>query len=658
MKRLENRKLLILSVVLVAMLLLSISFATFSDNLNNVVSTYRPTSLEGKPQISLTTNKLSDNNNRNKIVLFPKNFPISDPDLEDFFYSEFNVKKNKFRKAKILRFDGGEEKTNAVSSIVMNPDKYHSQTVNVFGGHRDIEQDQCKDIQKDVEVQVTDMKSMDTDLENIIKQFKKEKSDLYKQMEPYFKDDIDKQFEEKTIGKHWYRLAGTSVWLAQYGVHFMISRIIYSPNGHRNQPNFSLTYGQIFDEKWKELKDIDMIIPTNDPDSIHDQVNVNGQFFTKVHYPGFLPMPTYSNPERRDGKYYGPEDPRLLLVVNELGYEEPLIIFNAYHRKITEKEDVDEKTSTLHFDYYRSMFMCFPWQFQRGQTTMNQLPNKATDKMIFNRAIELRRSGIKRLPVQKNWTPFTDFLERQTFKHDRFIYFVYRWASLEILKCELTGTIGSTSNCEFVYKMDQELPLDTPVGALRGGTEMININAFVDEYNLNDLVELPENKEFLVGFARAHLKNCGCGQDIYRPNLVLIVKDNNSKTYKIEMVSSFVSLGVDTIGWNLEKPKEICTDGEPNVFIPNGISSWSVRDNDDSFEDYLTLSFSLSDATVDIIHVKNVLKAVIETYEDSNNGFNNNNVDCALAGSTQFCKTLGDKVKSEKEKSKEAEKGS
>ena len=48
-------------------------------------------------------------------------------------------------------------------------------------------------------------------------------------------------------------------------MYFMISRIAYSPHGVKNQPVVSLTYGQLFDRNWNEVKNINLLVPSNDP---------------------------------------------------------------------------------------------------------------------------------------------------------------------------------------------------------------------------------------------------------------------------------------------------------------------------------------------------------------------------------------------------------
>lgn len=601
----------------------------------------------------LKITKLSDFSTDDKIVLFPKTFPAKDLDLPYIYKRLDGVRL--MDNPQIVRYSNADLKTSKKSDALqftnLEQEAFHKHPFSTFTSYKDIDnnKDRCNEVENTFEVEITSKKSLDGDIEAIVRRFINEKSAVYEEVEPFFRGEIEKQFAENRISKHWYRLAGTSVWLEQYGVHYMISRLIYSPKGTKNQPVFSLTYVQLYNENWEELTDTELVVPTNDPDSIHKQLNFDGTFFTSIRYPSFIPVPAFHDPARTHMRYYGPEDPRILLTKNANGHEEPLVIYNAYHKKISADQLIDEGHSSLSFKYYRSMFMCFPWQFQRGKRNIYELPNEHSDKMIYSRAIELRRSGMARLDIQKNWTPLIDFSDRKQYNHDKYVYFVYRWSDLEVLKCQLDGIVGSTSNCEFAYRMNDQLGGGSPVGALRGGTEMININSYIQDYNLESKISIPDNKEVFIGFARAHLKNCGCGNDIYRPNLVVIVKDLTTNQYKIDTISSFVSLDVPMLGWDLDNPDEICSGG-PSVFIPNGISAWSVREkeNGEGYDDYMTLSFSITDATVDIIHIKGLLKAVMDRTKYIASGYNNDNVECALDGSDKFCHALGEEEERKK----------
>lgn len=408
----------------------------------------------------------------------------------------------------------------------------------------------------------------------------------------------------------------------------MISRVIYSIPGNKRKAVSSFTYAQAFNADWVELKNVELIVNTRNP--------LNQLELKKINFPKFLPIPFYNDAQFVNKVYYGPEDPRMMLVMNEDGIEEPVIVFNSYHRKIVDKKTLSEKEMTVLFDYYRSMFMCWPFRFQNGKLNVDGVANTATDGVEYNRVAELRRQGDARLKVQKNWTPFISHNEREQYGHDKYIYFVYRWSKLEILKCSLSSLVDGMSMCLFDYKRVLDLSKDE-VGPLRGGTEMINIRHIPGA----DQLLLP-NKEIWIGFPRAHITKCGCGKDMYRPNLAVISKEADD-SYKITQLSSFVSLDVEVYGWT--NPKIVCAAKDANVLISNGISAWSY----DGDVDYLTLSLSVADASNQIIHMKNVLNNLVKHTSilevNPTQGFNDFAVDCAIKESTQFCKAFGTEMK-------------
>ena len=69
-------------------------------------------------------------------------------------------------------------------------------------------------------------------------------------------------------------------------MYFMISRIAYSPHGVKNQPVVSLTYGQLFDRNWNEVKNINLLVPSNDPSKNggHDSFRIiSFPYFYRFH---------------------------------------------------------------------------------------------------------------------------------------------------------------------------------------------------------------------------------------------------------------------------------------------------------------------------------------------------------------------------------------
>ena len=168
-----------------------------------------------------------------------------------------------------------------------------------------------------------------------------------------------------------------------------------------------MSYVQIF-QKWEELEDVELIVPTNNPD-IGNQLAAEKQLWASIRYPDFLPIPIFHNVNKQDNRFYGPEDPRnMILVKNPKGFEEPLVVFNEFHRKSIKINMADEERSqlTLNIKHYRSMFMGWPWQFQRGKVNIDGIPSRNFDDHLYTRVVELKRHNIPRKKVQKNWSPF------------------------------------------------------------------------------------------------------------------------------------------------------------------------------------------------------------------------------------------------------------
>lgn len=76
----------------------------------------------------------------------------------------------------------------------------------------------------------------------------------------------------------------------------MVSRIIYSPPGPRDSPLINFMYGQIFDKNFIELKDIELIVPSNNPDL--GNLLADKPIYSKIKYPMILPIPVYHNEEK------------------------------------------------------------------------------------------------------------------------------------------------------------------------------------------------------------------------------------------------------------------------------------------------------------------------------------------------------------------------
>ncbi|ABN66054.2 predicted protein [Scheffersomyces stipitis CBS 6054] len=553
------------------------------------------------------------------LVIFPKvynHFTGNFTDLYHFQYTHDTVKPRN-----VVQYSGN---SSTLSRRIVDQN-FKQHPLIVFDSNN--EQEECSKLKDSRIMEISAYEELDRSLEPMVTQllYQLENDEAFFEMKDVFMKEIQRQQEEGILHKHFFKFGGTSVWLKEHGVHFMISRVVFSLKGFRNAAIVSLAYAQIFNDNWEEMKDVELIFPSRSPHSDEPIV------YKSMKFPSFLPIPYYQNFDYRESRFYGPEDPRLLLVKNSLGHEEPLMVFNAFQRKINQTSLSEEGQMNVTFGFYRSMFLCWPFQFQTGKGDIEGVRNETTDHIVYNKIVELRRDNTQRLKKQKNWTPFIDLTERDD-NYDKHIYFVYRWSSLEILKCKLTdfSKVGE-SQCLFVYKRETKQKDDIDVGSLRGGTELLQ-------------VDVGGHKAW-VGFPRAHIKYCGCGRAMYRPNLAVLTQ--HGREYKISYVSSFISLDVKIIGWM--NPDVECVEKDPSVMLPNGISSWETIGE----VDYLTLTISVTDESNHIIQIKNLLEHIkqMTTTENPTLGFNDNAIDCAIKQSKNFCKKYGDSQrKMQKEK--------
>lgn len=446
----------------------------------------------------------------------------------------------------------------------------------------------------------------------------------FKELAPFFQNRLSLHLRWKTYHKHFYKFAGTSVWLKDYGVHLMISRVIYSQKAKKGDPQISLLYAQLYDTNWQELTNTDLLVSMQDTTGAYK--------LETLLFPRFLPMPFYFNPLLTKGRWYGPEDARIMLVKNQLDIEEPMIIFNSYHRQITNHTTTETKDGSveLNFEFYRSMFVGWPFRYQLGKANTDGFVDDRFDNVKFTRVAELKIHNQTRAAVEKNWTPFVDPSERNP--EDKSLYIVYQWDKLRILKCDISNLVtddGFTHYSACKFKQDSKLKKVEKVGPIRGGTELIPTTI--------------DNKRLWIGFLRAHIDKCGCGKAMYRPNMVVLQKTDKG-TFKVAYLSSYISFNIPVPGW--KTPDIQCAKKDPSVLIPNGISNWEVATIDGIERDVLTMTLSAADEDnilMDIHGLKTVIQDLI-TNQKQDNELDTDLVQmkCVVAYSTEFCRAYGE----------------
>lgn len=615
-------------------------------------------------------------------ILFPGRYSLNETGLREHLA---NTSSKDWKIVKVRQKD-----TKLVETFVKDPYVAH-QDFSLYSSSA-LEQNQC-DAKFNVTVdslKVSKRTPIPADfryiLEHVVREHDIYKDPYYKDIAPLIMDHIREELKQDFIHPFWFRLAGSSVWLKDHNVHLVISRFVFSDKLKKNDPQVSLTLGQIFDENWNELRDVRLVFPTNAIDDETAPIFKSGsQSFSLYLFPRILPIPFYHDYGKDNGKLFGPEDPRLMLVKNPDGYEEPLIVFNAQHyrfdKKKSKREENGEGTSLdareeMEKVRYRSMFFTLPFQLQRSKR-VDLEENKRADHKWFAKTKEIHVENMKKDTTNKNWTPMVSSTSSLTFNdYDDNILFVTQLDNLKVVRCSI---YTDDTSCHQMYNSNGD------VGMLRGGTPFININTLIAQQHPEMLNELfPTGREVFIGISRANLKSCGCSTNFYRPNIVVITKDQASyydhktgedKTkffYKVSHVSSSLSLEVEMDPWLPEDPKSVC--GNTNALIPNGIGSWnidSLKKVGDRWEidDSMSLALSVADNSVDRVYLLGVLNAVVNSYDNSvlyspNGfrdgqsmslpiltkdgelekpllGFNNDNINCAMRTSKDFCANYG-----------------
>lgn len=520
------------------------------------------------------------------------------------------------------------------------------------------EEEICKRLEYESEFHVSKQAFLLADFERVQKTLK-ESPEYNKLIE-----EANKKFEPTIPMEHrWFRFAGSSVWLPQYELHYMVSRILYTPSGIPNKSFVSFLYIQLFDKNWVEMDETTLTVPyekkiirsvTNSDGSVTEALLETKLGSREVTYPAFLPISFDVQMEVPSGKYYfGPEDPRILLRKNSLGFEEPLIVFNMKNNNLIK----------------RVMYLYLPF------SNHLQILKKRSEPYAY---------------VEKNWTPFISKANPDK------INFIYSIDPLEILTCDV-----ETATCDFLQKALKE---DfNYVGPLRGGTQLVNLpfdNLMPD--HILDKYRLPKNRNVYIGWARAHLNKCGCGESMYRPNMIILVEDYNPEEdrfyYKLSDISEYVDFNAYVPPWTIPKKDENGNlvelseakdcDGR-NVLIPNSIAYWEIesvikdttlylrkffdriptdeqiidanahkvikyapRDSIDirlSFNDYMGVTLSAADSDVSIVHIKGLLNYIlnlpslfdestlvlgISKFQPRGHDLNNK---CAMSSSRKYC---------------------
>ncbi|KAJ5983806.1 glycosyltransferase family 91 protein [Penicillium waksmanii] len=285
---------------------------------------------------------------------------------------------------------------------------------------------------------------------------------------------------EDFVAKNWAELAGSGVWLSEYEVYFVVTRVIYYPSGTLAEPTISFLRGRVFDALWNHLDNY-----TLDWDE------------EPITFPRMLDIPVIWN---EGGAFIGPEDPRVIIEDGVPGAE-PVIVFSMLSEKV---------------DGRRAMWVHRPF---------TNITNPLTIRGEVQRAEE------------KNWAPFFHSESSLYHQPSRHLNFVYSLQPLRILRCHIRHGL-----CDWTFK--QELPAgmihDHPEirGEMRGGTNFIQVHESDPDISL--WVGFPRTHlDGICGGGGS--SNSDPSGSIYRPELVILA--NSGSEFHIVYASEALDFG-------------------------------------------------------------------------------------------------------------------
>ncbi|SMN22617.1 similar to Naumovozyma dairenensis NDAI_0G00360 hypothetical protein [Maudiozyma saulgeensis] len=442
-------------------------------------------------------------------------------------------------------------------------------------------------------------KILEDDLLSVRRHLIRKSNKLSSDVQDKSRDEARK--EEDIVEEDWFRFGGSAVWLETEQCYLVFTRIVYSRKKRKNHPHVSLIRAQAFDKNWKEIVSksipyLDTIQPKNlasELTKVDKELNFESCELYGVNSPDydrcivqqarnklkmenakenilsryFITYPTVLEiPFTPGADYRGPEDPHVILRTTD-NSEEPVIVFN-----------MDEPG-------------------MGGRKIYSFMPHRRVDPLL---QFSLSEHHLK--SVEKNWTPFFHpYSPAQSTLSRGFIYFIYAFSPLEILKCSLNdGTCAVVFDGETV-----ELDSSASFKGMRGGTQFIPLPSSLPAV---------KGKNIWIGFPKLHITDCGCAHRFYRPMLDVLIESNG--VYHQELIVPSLDFGIEVLSWDL-----VSTDcgTDTNILSPNSVAYWDVVGQDDvtkKFEDYMVLSVSEADTLTRIITVRGILNYILGIYRD------------------------------------------
>ncbi|KAJ9570801.1 Hypothetical protein J6898_00331 [Nakaseomyces glabratus] len=442
-------------------------------------------------------------------------------------------------------------------------------------------------------------------------------SESVKKTDPRWHDFLkgiagDKSIDD-TLDKKWFMFGSSAEWLEEEQCYVVYSRLIISKEENREHPSISLVAAQAFDKDWKEIygkriKYIDVETPENLDEqfkAIEMKYNLtescmpgksaktlpknkDPQFDEQEHclkqlearfkmakeekeeliakyyrvYPTVLDIPFKATGNL---DYMGPEDPKILIRRNHDGQQEPIVVYNMQDNNYEQ----------------RLMFVV--------------LPHRKINPIVPLVDKEYKIGG-----TQKNWTPFIHEGDATSDGSRGFMHVVQHMSPTSILKCSLDN-----GKCKYIFDAAKIPSLkDVGVKELRGGSAFVKIPHGIPEL---------DGRNLWIAMIKSHQGHCGISFKFYRPHLA-IMEEKDGK-FSMLSYSSALHFDRDVLSWDGNSTYA----GYINIMSPNSIVSWNIishNHENDTYEDYMELSFSESDYMSYVVTVRGVLDYILQVLRD------------------------------------------
>lgn len=263
--------------------------------------------------------------------------------------------------------------------------------------------------------------------------------------------------------------------------------------------------------------------------------------------------------------YMGPEDPKILIRRNHDGQQEPIVVYNMQDNNYEQ----------------RLMFVV--------------LPHRKINPIVPLVDKEYKIGG-----TQKNWTPFIHEGDATSDGSRGFMHVVQHMSPTSILKCSLDN-----GKCKYIFDAAKIPSLkDVGVKELRGGSAFVKIPHGIPEL---------DGRNLWIAMIKSHQGHCGISFKFYRPHLA-IMEEKDGK-FSMLSYSSALHFDRDVLSWDGNSTYA----GYINIMSPNSIVSWNIishNHENDTYEDYMELSFSESDYMSYVVTVRGVLDYILQVLRD------------------------------------------